>query len=68
MDEGRDAQDGGWLSLGAEAVPLRDTAVQTAKWERTERLYLMGKRPWPRSRLRAVICAASRWGVSSSKS
>jgi len=57
MDSERDARDTGWLSLGAETVPLRDTAAQAAERERSERLCLIGKRRWPQPRPRALFCA-----------
>jgi hypothetical protein len=44
MDGERDARDADWLSLGAETVPLRDSAAQTAERERVERLRLISKR------------------------
>lgn len=39
----RSAAEGGWLSLGDEAVPLRDAAVADADRERGERLRLIGE-------------------------
>lgn len=40
----RQAKDGDWLSLGTEAMPLRDDAVRQAEDERSERIRLLLER------------------------
>jgi hypothetical protein len=48
MNNGRNQRPADWLSLGAETVPLQDSATQEAERERIKRLRLIRDSGWLR--------------------